>query len=107
MSSEHKELSKPGTIQDDAVAQEMIRFWISNNQDHVSLMIGSSGDPEKEPPMWGFMLADIAKHVTRVLLEQNPDGPSAQEIMEQILGGIGERLRHAPNLSGTTIKGKS
>ena len=51
MSSEHKELSKPGTIQDDAVAQEMIRFWISNNQDHVSLMIGSSGDPEKEPPM--------------------------------------------------------
>ena len=84
MSSEHKELSKPGTIQDDAVAQEMIRFWISNNQDHVSLMIGSSGDPE-----------------------QNPDGPSAQEIMEQILGGIGERLRHAPNLSGTTIKGKS
>ena len=107
MSSEHKELSKPGTIQDDAVAQEMIRFWISNNQDHVSLMIGSSGDPEKEPPMWGFMLADIAKHVTRVPREQNPDGPSAQEIMEQILGGIGERLRHAPNLSGTTIKGKS
>ena len=107
MSSEHKELPKPGTIQDDAVAQEMIRFWISNNQDHVSLMIGSSGDPEKEPPMWGFMLADIAKHVTRVLREQNPDGPSAQEIMEQILGGIGERLRHAPNLSGTTIKGKS
>ena len=107
MSSEHKELSKPGTIQDDAVAQEMIRFWISNNQDHVSLMIGSSGDPEKEPPMWGFMLADIAKHVTRVLREQNPDGPSAQEIMEQILGGIRERLRHAPNLSGTTIKGKS
>ena len=107
MSSEHKELSKPGTIQDDAVAQEMIRFWISNNQDHVSLMISSSGDPEKEPPMWGFMLADIAKHVTRVLREQNPDGPSAQEIMEQILGGIGERLRHVPNLSGTTIKGKS
>lgn len=107
MSSDHKELSKPGTIRQDAFAQEMIRFWISNNQDHVSLKVGASGDPEKEPPMWGFMLADIAKHVTRELREENPDGPSAQEIMEQILGGIGERLRHAPDLSGTTIKGKS
>lgn len=107
MSSSHKELTKPGTIQHDAFAQEMVRFWISNNQDHVSLLVGGSGDPEKEPAMWGFILADIAKHVTKVLREQNPEGPEAQEIMEQILGGIGERLRHAPGLTGTTQKVES
>ena len=107
MSTEKRELKSPPSVEGADIAQEMIRFWISNNQDHVSLKVGASGDPEKEPPMWGFMLADIAKHVTRVLREENPDGPSAQEIMEQILGGIGERLRHAPDLSGTTIKGKS
>ena len=104
MSDQHKSLAKPASMPDEAQAQEFVRFWIANNTDHVSLLVGSASDPKKEPPMWGFILADIAKHVTKVMREQNPDGPSAQEIMEQILGGIGERLKHAPELSGKTVK---
>lgn len=104
MSDQHKPLSKPATIAPDADAQEYVRFWIANNQDHVSLLVGNAGDPAKEPAMWGFILADIAKQVTKVMRDQNPDGPSATEIMDQILGGIAGRLKHAPILGGTTKK---
>lgn len=104
MSDQHKSLSKPSSIPEDAAAQEFVRFWIANNTDHVSLMVGSAGDPKKEPAMWGFILADIAKQVTKVMREQNPDGPVAQEIMSQIMGGMTERLKHAPQLSGKTVK---
>ncbi|GGB59545.1 DUF5076 domain-containing protein [Henriciella pelagia] len=104
MSDKHKALSKPDSIRDEADAQEFVRFWVSENNDHVSLLVGQAGDPKAEPAMWGFILADIAKHVIKIMREANPDGPSPNEIMQQILGGISERLRHAPILSGTTTK---
>ena len=107
MSTEKRELKSPPSVEGADIAQEMIRFWIADNTDHVSLRVGEAADPATEPTMWGFILADIAKHVTKVLREQNPDGPAAQEIMEQILGGIGERLKHAPGLTGTTRKVES
>ena len=107
MSDKHKALAKPATISADDQAQEFIRFWIANNTDHVSLKVGTAGDPAKEPAMWGFILADIAKHVTKVMRQQDPEGPSANELMEQILGGIAERLRHAPELSGSSSEVKS
>ncbi|WP_300392001.1 DUF5076 domain-containing protein [Henriciella sp.] len=107
MSDNQNSLNVPGSIPPDAEAQEFVRFWIANNTDHVSLKVGLAGDPAKEPAMWGFILADIAKQVTKVLREQDPEGPSAQAIMEQIVGGLYERLKHAPNLSGTVNKVES
>ncbi|MEQ9316605.1 MAG: DUF5076 domain-containing protein [Henriciella sp.] len=104
MSDQHNSLSKPASIPTDKPAQEYVRFWIANNQEHVNLLVGDAGDPAKEPTMWGFMLADIAKHVTKALSEKNPDGPSATEIMDQILGGIAGRIKHAPTLGGSTKK---
>ncbi|WP_158085550.1 DUF5076 domain-containing protein [Henriciella aquimarina] len=104
MSDQHKALSKPGSIPEDAQAQEYVRFWIANNADHASVLVGAAGDAKKEPAMWGFILADIAKQVTKVMREQDPDGPEAQAILEQIMGGMIERLKHAPHLAGTTAK---
>ena len=104
MSDNHKPLSKPASIPAEAEAQEYVRFWLANNADHVNVYVGNAGDPEKEPAMWGFILADIAKQVTKVMREQSPDGPPAQDIMGQIMGGMMERLRHSPYLSGKTMK---
>ena len=65
MSDHHKPLSKPASIPAEAEAQEYVRFWLANNADHVNVYVGNAGDPEKEPAMWGFILADIAKQVTK------------------------------------------
>ena len=45
MSDKHKALSNPDSIRDEADAQEFVRFWISENNDHVSLLVGQAGDP--------------------------------------------------------------
>lgn len=107
MSDQLKELSRPEGVESAAKAQEFVRFWIADNKEHVNVLVGTAGDPEKEPAMWGFILADIAKHVTKAMREKSPDGPAAQDIMEQILGGIAERLKHAPELSGSAREVKS
>ena len=104
MPTNHTALNKPNSINDNADAQEMIRFWLSENTDHVSLMVGGVEDAAKEAPMWGFILADIAKHVTQALRQTNPDGPDATAIMTQIMDGFAERIKHAPILSGTVQK---
>ncbi len=104
MSDQHKELARPEGIDSATKAQEFVRFWIANNKEHVNVLVGTAGDPAKEPAMWGFILADIAKHVTKAIREQDPEGLPAQDIMEQILGGLAQRLKHAPELSGTTSK---
>lgn len=104
MSTNHTALNKPKSISETADAQEMIRFWLSENVDHVSLMVGAVDDADKEPPMWGFILADIAKHITQAIRQTNPDGPDATAIMTQIMDGFAERIKHAPILSGTVAK---
>jgi bifunctional DNase/RNase len=104
MTDQHNPLKKPSSVRDDAVAQEMIRFWLQDNTDHVSLMVGGAEDPKTEAPMWGFILADIAKHVTKAMRQTNPDGPSAQDIISDILQGMAERIKHAPELSGSVEK---
>ena len=104
MTDNHKPLAVPPSLPTDADAQEMIRFWIAGGTDYTSLHIGGAGKPGAEAPMWGFILADIAKHVVTAMRQQDPDGPSAQELMEQILGGLSERLKHSPHLQGTVQK---
>lgn len=104
MSGSRNPLKVPASIPRGGDAQELLRFWVANNTDHVSLKVGLAGSPDKEPAMWGFILADIAKQVTKAIREENPDGPAAQEIMEQMIGGLYERLKHSPHLSGSVTK---
>lgn len=100
MSADHLALDKPKSISADATAQEMVRFWLSENTDHVSLMVGGAANMKEEAPMWGYILADIARHVTKAIRETNPDGPDAKQVMTEIMDGFAERLRQAPELSG-------
>ena len=45
MSTEIRELKSPPSIEGADAAQEMIRFWIADNTDHVSLRVGDAADP--------------------------------------------------------------
>ena len=54
-----RELHIPLEAERDAHSVEILRIWLANNQQHVSLRPGVWPDPAA----WGIMLADLAKHV--------------------------------------------
>jgi len=104
MSTEKRELKSPPSIDDAQSAQEMIRFWIADNTDHVSLRVGEAAEPAKEPTMWGFMLADIAKHVTAAFKDLHPDGPEKEDIIKEIVTGFLNRIQFGPKSPGDVQK---
>ena len=104
MSTEKRELKAPPSIDGAQSAQEMIRFWIADNTEHVSLRVGDAADPSKEPTMWGFMLADIAKHVTDGFKELHPEGPEKEDIIKEIVTGFLNRIQFGPKSPGDVQK---
>jgi uncharacterized protein DUF5076 len=53
------ELVIPGAAEHDPNAFELLRVWVANQGQHVSLRTGVW----KDPAAWGIMLADLARHV--------------------------------------------
>lgn len=104
MPTEKRDLREPPSIQGAETAQEMIRFWIADNQDHVSLRVGEAAKPETEPTMWGFILGDIAKHVTDAFKELHPEGPEKDAIIKEIVTGFLNRIQFGPKSPGTVEK---
>ena len=101
MSTEKRELKVPPSLPEDEHGREMVRFWIAGNTDHVSLRVGDVEDPSKEPTMWGFILADIAKHVTDAFKDLHPDGPDKDAIMKELFAGFMNRMQYGPKSPGT------
>ena len=56
-----KFLDVPPAAQRDKAAFELIRVWIAESAQHVSLRSGVWEDPA----YWGVMLADLAKHIVK------------------------------------------
>lgn len=59
--AETNQLAIPDAARKDPKAFELLRVWIANGDQHVSLRAGVWADPAA----WGIMLADLAKHVTK------------------------------------------
>ncbi|NBC20154.1 MAG: DUF5076 domain-containing protein [Alphaproteobacteria bacterium] len=106
MSDHPNALKLPDGVTPGDDAQEMLRFWIANNQPASQLFVGGA-DAAREPGMWGFILADIAKHVVQTLRADNPDGPEAQALLEQIMANFIERLKHDPELAAVVTRTES
>lgn len=49
----------PDIVATDAKAFEVLRVWIAQGDQHVSLAAGLW----KDPAAWGIMLVDLAKHI--------------------------------------------
>jgi hypothetical protein len=49
----------PDAAKADLKSFELLRVWIANKGQHVSLRVGTWTDPAA----WGIMLADLAKHI--------------------------------------------
>jgi hypothetical protein len=51
----------PDAAESDPNSIELVRVWVANKGQHVSLKTGVWEDPFA----WGMMLADLAKHVSK------------------------------------------
>lgn len=56
-----KELQPPTAAVRDKAAFELLRVWVAEQGQHVSLRAGAWEDPFA----WGIVLADLARHIVR------------------------------------------
>jgi hypothetical protein len=57
--ADNDQLLIPDTAKTDPKSFEILRVWIANRGQQVSLRVGVWRDPAA----WGIMLADLAKHI--------------------------------------------
>ena len=57
--AERNDLPIPEAAKNDPKSFELLRVWVANKSQHVSLRVGIWDDPAA----WGIMLADLARHV--------------------------------------------
>src|ERR1700726_2883397 len=62
-----KNLSIPPVAQRDKASFEVMRVWIAEQGQHVSIQSGAWDDPFA----WGIVLADLARHIAHAHQMQN------------------------------------
>ncbi|MEO6394213.1 MAG: DUF5076 domain-containing protein [Pyrinomonadaceae bacterium] len=80
--SKHEELIIPNPALSDANSFELLRVWIANNGQHVSLRVGVWEDPAA----WGIMLVDLARHIAKA--HQQETGADLTETLGRIRAGL-------------------
>jgi Domain of unknown function (DUF5076) len=80
------QLAIPQAAGTDAAAFELLRVWVANNQQHVSLRTSVWEDPAA----WGIMLADLARHVAESYRQE--EGRDVATTLERIKAGIDAEL---------------
>jgi hypothetical protein len=54
-----KELAIPEAAKKDAAAAEILRVWLADGQQHITMRTGVFEDPAA----WGLFLCDLARHI--------------------------------------------
>ncbi len=67
--SADKSLDLPPAAKRDRASFEVLRVWIAEHGQHVSLRSGTWDDPFA----WGIVLADLARHIANAHAIQNPE----------------------------------
>ena len=78
-----KFLDPPPAAQRDKAAFEVLRVWIANQAQHVSIRSGAWEDPFA----WGIVLADLARHVAHAHQMQN-EKVDPNVFLERLLEGF-------------------
>ncbi|HKV38807.1 MAG TPA: DUF5076 domain-containing protein [Blastocatellia bacterium] len=76
------ELVIPDAGKQDPKSFELLRVWIANKGQHVSLRTGVWSDPAA----WGIMLADLARHVANAY--QRDAGFDPSKTLQRIKAGF-------------------
>ena len=78
-----KSLSIPPAAQRDKASFEVMRVWIAEQGQHVSIRSGAWEDPFA----WGIVLADLARHIALAHQLQNKE-TDIDVFMERLLEGF-------------------
>ena len=81
------ELAIPPQASRDKASFELLRVWIANGGQHVSLRPGTWQDPL----MWGMFLADLARHIVNAE-QQVQEGFDAETFLERMLEGFDSEM---------------
>ena len=69
MAEDHKQLAIPTTAAKDAASFELLRVWVAQQSQQITLRPGIWEDPSA----WGVMLADLARSIVKVHAENDED----------------------------------
>ncbi|HEY0759551.1 MAG TPA: DUF5076 domain-containing protein [Acidisarcina sp.] len=76
--SNKDQLTIPPAARQDPQSFELLRVWIAQQDQHVSLRAGAW----KQPEQWGVVLADLAAHIANAL--EQAEGLNRAEALELI-----------------------
>jgi hypothetical protein len=78
-----KQLSIPAAAQQDAASFELIRVWVAQQAQQITLRPGVW----QEPSAWGVMLADLARSIVKIHAENDED-LDAEAFLAALLEGF-------------------
>lgn len=98
-----RELAIPPDVKTDEKATEMIRYWLANDEPHVSLLLGMWEDADEsevdELYAWGNVLSDIAQHVANGMEQSH--GWKYEQTMKTLMEHFAQcSIDRAPGLEG-------
>jgi hypothetical protein len=89
--SDKDELPIPDAARRDKNSREMIRAWIAERKLQCVVNIGTwATSPIDEYRAWGILLADVARHVSKALEEEDGRDPreTVLAIRDEFLGEL-------------------
>ena len=78
-----KELAVPAAAAKDAASFELLRVWVAQQSQQITLRPGIW----QEPSAWGMMLADLARSIVKVHAE-NDEELDAEAFLAAVLEGF-------------------
>ena len=77
-----------------AEAHEVLRAWVADGG--LTVSIRRSFD---DPAVWGVLLADVARHVSRIYAEE--DGTSEEDALSKVVDTLTSELMEPTDLGST------
>jgi hypothetical protein len=90
-----KQLAIPTAAASDPASFELLRLWIANQSQQVTLRPGIWQDPSA----WGVMLADLARSIVQVHLDHDEDF-DAEAFLASLLEGFDNEIESVLNEFG-------
>jgi hypothetical protein len=90
-----KQLAVPAAAAEDAASFELIRIWVAQQSQQISLRPGIWEDPSA----WGVMLADLARNIVTVHAE-NDANLDTEAFLASLLEGFDTEIESVLNEFG-------
>jgi hypothetical protein len=84
--SDRDQLIIPRQAKNDPRSFELLRVWVANKGQHVSIRVGVW----KDPAAWGIFLADLARHIANAY--ESDAGLNQAETLRRIKAGLEAEL---------------